>query len=221
MIRRRLIIVNIVILTLTLSLATIFETRALKSLLYRENTISYNSMIASAHQSLQDIFKKGEDRLLTACANRQVQEMIRDSLPEHSVLNDTLNTLASLMDVERITVYPVRGSDVYIWDDEAGMYNVEENGLYDFELDYSYEWSFRPDNVPAVRVTRAIYATDNIEEIIGIASVDISLTEFTEIIYSFKGNSSDDYLCLLAGNNEYLLPSNKTGKLDIEEAEGG
>nr|MCR5067210.1 histidine kinase [Erysipelotrichaceae bacterium] len=39
--------------------------------------------------------------------------------------------------------------------------------------------------------------------------------------YSFKGNSSDDYLCLLDGNNEYLLPSNKTGKLDIEEAEGG
>lgn len=221
MIRRRLIIVNIVILTLTLGLATIFETRALKSLLYRENTISYNSMITSAHESLRKIFEQGEDRLLIVCANRQLQGLIKDSLPEKEALDDTLNTLASIMDVERITVYPVRGTDVYTWDNEVGIYHVEENGLYNFVLDYSYDWSFRPDNVPVVRVTRAIYSIDNIEEIIGIASLDISLTEFTEIIYSFKGNNADDYMCLLDGNNEYLLPSNKTGKLDIEEAEGG
>ena len=56
MIRRRLIIVNIVILTLTLGLATIFETRALKSLLYRDN-LSKQAQHHAKYVVLQKVLK--------------------------------------------------------------------------------------------------------------------------------------------------------------------
>ncbi len=221
MIRRRLIIVNIIILTLTLGLATFFETRALRSLLYRENTLQYNNMITAAQESLNNVFAGGEDKLLIVCANRPLQNLLNAGVPEQESLKRELNSLREIMAVENIEVYPVKGTDVYIWDRENEIYQVEENGLYDYKLDYSYQWHFRPDNLRVVRVVRAIYSLDNIEEIIGIASVDISLTDFTEIIYSFKGNGKDDYLCLLDEDNNYLLPSYKTGKMELQEYETG
>ena len=221
MIRRRLIIVNIVILTLTLGLATLFETRALRDLLYRENTVSYNNRITAAYDSLKEIFARGEDDLLIVCANKSLQNIIRTSVPDKRDLDETLSSLKQIMGVEDITVLPVRGYDVYEWDQQAGLYHVEENGLFNYELDYSYSWSFRPGNRAVVRVTRAIYSLDDIDQVIGIASVDISITEFTEIIYSFKGNSADDVLYLLNENNDILLPSNRTGRIDLAEAESG
>lgn len=221
MIRRRLIIVNIIILTLTLGLATFFETRALRSLLYRENTLQYNNMITAAQESLNNVLAGGEDKLLIVCANRPLQNLLNSGVPEQEALRRELNTLREIMAVENIEVYPVKGTDVYIWDQENEIYQVEENGLYDYKLDYSYQWHFRPDNLRVVRVVRAIYSLDNIEEIIGIASVDISLTDFTEIIYSFKGNGRDDYLCLLDEDNNYLLPSNKTGTMELQEYQTG
>lgn len=221
MIRRRLIIVNIIILTLTLGLATFFETRALRSLLYRENTLQYNNMITAAQESLNNVLAGGEDKLLIVCANRPLQNLLNSGVPEQEALRRELNTLGEIMAVENIEVYPVKGTDVYIWDQENEIYQVEENGLYDYKLDYSYQWHFRPDNLRVVRVVRAIYSLDNIEEIIGIASVDISLTDFTEIIYSFKGNGRDDYLCLLDEGNNYLLPSNKTGTMELQEYQTG
>ena len=221
MIRRRLIIVNIIILTLTLVLATFFETRALRSLLYRENTLQYNNMITAAQESLNNVLAGGEDKLLIVCANRPLQNLLNSGVPEQEALRRELNTLREIMAVENIEVYPVKGTDVYIWDQENEIYQVEENGLYDYKLDYSYQWHFRPDNLRVVRVVRAIYSLDNIEEIIGIASVDISLTDFTEIIYSFKGNGRDDYLCLLDEDNNYLLPSNKTGTMELQEYQTG
>ena len=221
MIRRRLIIVNIIILTLTLGLATFFETRALRSLLYRENTLQYNNMITAAQESLNNVLAGGEDKLLIVCANRPLQNLLNSGVPEQETLRRELNTLREIMAVENIEVYPVKGTDVYIWDQENEIYQVEENGLYDYKLDYSYQWHFRPDNLRVVRVVRAIYSLDNIEEIIGIASVDISLTDFTEIIYSFKGNGRDDYLCLLDEDNNYLLPSNKTGTMELQEYQTG
>ncbi|MBE6125065.1 MAG: sensor histidine kinase [Erysipelotrichaceae bacterium] len=221
MIRRRLIIVNIIILTLTLGLATFFETRALRSLLYRENTLQYNNMITAAQESLNNVLAGGEDKLLIVCANRTLQNLLNSGVPEQEALRRELNALREIMAVENIEVYPVKGTDVYIWDRENEIYQVEENGLYDYKLDYSYQWHFRPDNLRVVRVVRAIYSLDNIEEIIGIASVDISLTDFTEIIYSFKGNGRDDYLCLLDEGNNYLLPSNKTGTMELQEYQTG
>ena len=221
MIRRRLIIVNIIILTLTLGLATFFETRALRSLLYRENTLQYNNMITEAYQSLQEVFADGEDKLLIVCSSRSLQNTINSGVPNQQRLQEELNSLKGIMNVENIEVYPVRGTDVYIWDDRRGMYQVEENGLYNYVLDYSYQWHFRPDNRAVVRVIRAIYSLDNIEEIIGIAAVDISLTDFTEVIYSFKGNGPDDYLCLLDQDNTYLLPSYKTGRMELEDYQTG
>ena len=221
MIRRRLIIVNIIILTLTLGLATFFETRALRSLLYRENTLQYNNMITAAQESLNNVLAGGEDKLLIVCANSTLQNLLNSGVPEQEALRRELNALREIMAVENIEVYPVKGTDVYIWDRENEIYQVEENGLYDYKLDYSYQWHFRPDNLRVVRVVRAIYSLDNIEEIIGIASVDISLTDFTEIIYSFKGNGRDDYLCLLDEGNNYLLPSNKTGTMELQEYQTG
>ena len=221
MIRRRLIIVNIIILTLTLGLETFFETRALRSLLYRENTLQYNNMITAAQESLNSVFAGGEDKLLSVCASRPLQNLLNSGVPEQESLRRELNSLREIMNVENIEVYPVKGTDVYIWNREDKIYQVEENGLYDYKLDYSYQWHFRPDNLRVVRVVRAIYSLDNLEEIIGIASVDISLTDFTEIIYSFKGNGKDDYLCLLDEDNNYLLPSYKTGKMELQEYETG
>ncbi|MBR2544824.1 MAG: sensor histidine kinase [Erysipelotrichaceae bacterium] len=221
MIRRRLIIVNIIILTLTLGLATFFETRALRSLLYRENTLQYNNMITAAQESLNSVLAGGEDKLLIVCANRPLQNLLNAGVPEQESLRRELNSLREIMNVENIEVYPVKETDVYIWNRNDEIYQVEENGLYDYKLDYSYQWHFRPDNLRVVRVVRAIYSLDNIEEIIGIASVDISLTDFTEIIYSFKGNGKDDYLCLLDEDNNYLLPSYKTGKMELQEYETG
>ena len=118
MIRRRLIIVNIVILTLTLGLATLFETRALRDLLYRENTVSYNNRITAAYDSLKGIFEKGEDDLLIVCANRPLQNVIKSSVPDKNELDETLASLKQIMGVEDITVLPVRGYDVY----ERGRY---------------------------------------------------------------------------------------------------
>ena len=221
MIRRKLIIVNIVIITLTLGLATFFETRALRGLLYRENTLSYNNMISSAYASLDEIFTSGQDKLLTVCASRQLQNLLHDGLPERGELEEAAGNLRDILSVEGIHVYPVIDDDVYIWNSESRMYDVEDNGLFNYKLDYAYDWNFRPDGRAVVTVTRAMYSLEEIEKIIAIASVDISLTDFTEIIYSFKGNSPDDYLCLLDEDNNYLIPSNRTGQLDIREAENG
>ena len=137
MIRRRLIIVNIIILTLTLGLATFFETRALRSLLYRENTLQYNNMITAAQESLNSVLAGGEDKLLIVCANRPLQNLLNAGVPEQESLRRELNSLREIMAVENIEVYPVKGTDVYIWDRENEIYQVEENGLYDYKLDYS------------------------------------------------------------------------------------
>ena len=222
MIRRRLIAVNVIIITLALGFSTFFEVSVLRNLLVRENTVAYNNMITGAYESLENLFARGEDELLTICANRSIQQLVADRLPEYSELQGAIGPLAAALHVDNITISPVRGNDVYVYDSAREIYDVRDNGIYDYKLDYGYQWEFHPGDADVVRVTRAMYYLDDIEQIIAIVSIDFSMTEFTEIIYSFQGSqSANGYLCLLDESDGYLLPVYYHGQMDLTDAYTG
>ncbi|MBR0385427.1 MAG: histidine kinase [Erysipelotrichaceae bacterium] len=221
MIQKKLLIVNIVLIILTLGIATDFEARALRDLLYQENTLTYNNMVSSSYDALNTIFTEGEDKLLIVCSNRDLQELVKKTRPDKVRIDDAVRNLRSILSVEDIVVLPVKNNNVYTYNSYSKEYVLKQKGLDGYPLNYSYKWHFRPEGRDVVTVTRAMYSLDNIDEIIAIISVELSTTDFTEIIYSFKGSSFNDYLCLLDEENNYLLPYNRSGKMEIENPQNG
>ena len=65
MLKRKLLIMNIVIITLTLAFIAFSSIRELQRLMFKENTLSYNNLILQDINELQNIFDTSEDKVLT------------------------------------------------------------------------------------------------------------------------------------------------------------
>ena len=76
MLKRKLLIINISIITLTIAIIAFSSVRELRDLLIRENTLSYNNLIVQDFNEMQEIFDTCEDKLLTICSNRDLHALL-------------------------------------------------------------------------------------------------------------------------------------------------
>ena len=222
MIRRKLIILNIVIFSLTVGLTAFISINVLRNHLYRENVLVYEDSISKAYSAINNVLAQAKDSVLTICASRNLNNMLSQQMPSHDLLQDSVNELRDALNVNSVEIYPVRDNDVFIWDEDQQMYIGSSDSIYDYPLDYGYSWSFRPDGHDSLRVTRAMYDLDDISRVVAIVNLDVVLTDVNEAIYGFSSNDdSGGKLYLLDGNDNFLLPYHRQGKMDLSNAING
>jgi two-component system sensor histidine kinase YesM len=218
MLQRKLVLVNITIITLTLAIITMATIYSLRNLFYKQNSLVYESILDDDYDKLQTVFKQGEDYVLQLCTDANLQELLRGDQPAATQFKKAVSQLSGRENWESVTVLPVSGQDVYGIDEITQDWICYSDALEYYPNDYRYSWRFRPDGKDCLRVMRAMFDQQDITRIIAIISVDISLPTLAEMFYTF--GVRDDLqgtLCLVDANNNYLLPYHKTGVINLPE----
>ena len=218
MLRRRLVAVNIIIITLILVTVAYSSVSALRQLLYRENTLSYNNLILEDCNALQDIFNSSEDKLLSICANTSLQASLKKSEYNPEEIDSQVSYLKMALDIDNIIVLPVKGNDVYHLSRLDNRYYPVEDELQNYDQSYGYSWSYKPSGADVLRVTRPMFSLDNITQIIAIISIDYALAPVSDLVYSF-GSSGElsGSMYFLDENNRYILPYHLSGEMELRE----
>ena len=157
MLQRKLLIINILVITLALALITFSAVRELRYLLFRENTLSYNNLILQDCNQLQEIFDTSQDRLLTICSNRQLHELLEEETFDYEKISKLCDELRSTVGVDEVDVFPVFEDDVYYPNPMGNGYSLAEEGLFDYDISNNYTWS-RPEDRDCIRVSRPIFS---------------------------------------------------------------
>ena len=217
MLQRKLLIINIVVITLALAVVTFSAVMELRYLLFRENTLSYNNQILQDVNQLQEIFDSCEDKLLTICANRQLHSLLeeRDFNYERIIgLSDELRLIANVDDVR---IFPVFEDDVYYPNAMDNGYSLLEEGLFEYDISNNYTW-IRPEDKDCIRVSRPVYSLEDLSRVIGIASVDYAMPQIVDMVYSF-GSDPDrkGKMFFLDEKNSFILPYHYSGTLELKD----
>ena len=217
MLQRKLLIINILVITLALALITFSAVRELRYLLFRENTLSYNNLILQDCNQLQEIFDTSQDRLLTICSNRQLHEMLEEETFDYEKISKLCDELRSTVGVDEVDVFPVFEDDVYYPNPMGNGYSLIEEGLFDYDISNNYTWS-RPEDRDCIRVSRPIFSLNDLSRVIGIASVDYAMPEIVDMVYSF-GSKQDrkGKMYFLDENNSFILPYHYAGTLELKD----
>ena len=189
MLQRKLLIINIFVITLALAVVSFSAVRELRYLLFRENTLSYNNLILQDCNELQEIFDSSQDKLLTICANRELHALLEEETYDFDQIEDICNDLRVTVGVDDVNVFPVFEDDVYYPNALGQGYSCAEEGLFDFDISNNYSWS-RPQDRDCIRVSRPIFSLDDLSKVIGIASVDCAMPKIVDMVYSF-GSKED------------------------------
>ena len=217
MLQRKLLIINILVITLALALITFSAVRELRYLLFRENTLSYNNLILQDCNQLQEIFDTSQDRLLTICSNRQLHELLEEETFDYEKISKLCDELRSTVGVDEVDVFPVFEDDVYYPNPMGNGYSLIEEGLFDYDISNNYTWS-RPEDRDCIRVSRPIFSLNDLSRVIGIASVDYAMPEIVDMVYSF-GSKQDrkGKMYFLDENNSFILPYHYAGTLELKD----
>ncbi len=217
MLQRKLLIINILVITLALALITFSAVRELRYLLFRENTLSYNNLILQDCNQLQEIFDTSQDRLLTICSNRQLHELLEEETFDYEKISKLCDELRSTVGVDEVDVFPVFEDDVYYPNPMGSGYSLIEEGLFDYDISNNYTWS-RPEDRDCIRVSRPIFSLNDLSRVIGIASVDYAMPEIVDMVYSF-GSKQDrkGKMYFLDENNSFILPYHYAGTLELKD----
>jgi len=218
MLQRKLLFVNILIITLTLAVTTFSAIHELRHLLYRENTLSYNNLIIEDNNRLQEIFDNSEDKLLTICSNRNLQDVLNVEDYDFDEIEEVKDTLRMMVDVEDIVILPVKGNDVYYPNDREKTYIAVSDALNRYDKSYGYTWTCRPENKDCIRVSRPMFSLQDLSKIIGIISVDYAIPPIVDMVYSFGSQENmKGKMYFLDENNQYILPYHLKGKMQLKE----
>ena len=216
MLQRKLLIINIFVITLALAVVSFSAVRELRYLLFRENTLSYNNLILQDCNELQEIFDSSQDKLLTICANRELHALLEEETYDFDQIEDICNDLRVTVGVDDVNVFPVFEDDVYYPNALGQGYSCAEEGLFDFDISNNYSWS-RPQDRDCIRVSRPIFSLDDLSKVIGIASVDCAMPKIVDMVYSF-GSKEDQKgkMYFLDENNAFILPYHYSGTLELK-----
>ena len=113
MLQRKLVLVNITIITLTLAIITMATIYSLRNLFYKQNSLVYESILDDDYDKLQTVFKQGEDYVLQLCTDANLQELLRGDQPAATQFKKAVSQLSGRENWESVTVLPVSGQDVY------------------------------------------------------------------------------------------------------------
>ena len=219
MLKRKLLIINISIITLTIAIIAFSSVRELRDLLIRENTLSYNNLIVQDFNEMQEIFDTCEDKLLTICSNRDLQFLLEGEEYDFEKISEAEDSLRLIVSLDDVHVLPVYEDDVYYPNSMNNGYTCVEEGLFDYNISNSYTWVCRPDNKDCIRVLRPMFSLNDLSKVIAIVSVDYSFTRIVDMVYSF--GSTDDLkgkMYFLNENNEYILPYHHSGVFEVKES---
>ena len=218
MLKRKLLILNIVIITLTIAIIAFSSTMELQYLLYRENTLSYNNLILQDVNELQEIFDSCEDKLLTICSNRELQSLLEAEDYDFERIMDTSDSLRLIVAADDVEVLPVFEDDVYYPNASNNGYSLHEEGLFDFDISNSYTWVCRPDNKDCIRVIRPMFSLNELSKVIAIVSLDYSFPRIVDMVYSFgTADNMKGKMYFLDENNSYILPYHQSGSMELKE----
>ncbi|MBR5342244.1 MAG: histidine kinase [Erysipelotrichaceae bacterium] len=218
MLKRKLLIINIAIITLTLAIIAFSSIMELRYLLYRENTLTYNNLILQDVNELQDIFDSCEDKLLTICSNRELQNLLEVEEYDYYRIEETAESLKLIVAADEVQVLPVFEDDVYYPNASQNGYSCYEEGLFDYNISNTYTWKCRPDNKDCIRVIRPMFSLNDLSKVIAIVSVDYSFPRIVDMVYSFgTADNMKGKMYFLDENNEFILPYHYSGTLELKE----
>ncbi|MBO7676129.1 MAG: histidine kinase [Erysipelotrichaceae bacterium] len=218
MLRRKLLITNIAIITLTIAIIAFSSIMELRYLLYRENTLSYNNLILQDVNELQDIFDNCEDKLLTICSNRELHNLLEKDEYDYDRIVEMANSLRLIASVDEVEVLPVFEDDVYYPNASRNGYSMREEGLFDYDISNSYTWLCRPDNRDCIRVIRPMFSLNDLSKVIAIVSLDYAFPRIVDMVYSFgSAENMKGKMYFLDENNSYILPYHLKGTMELKE----
>ncbi len=218
MLKRRLLSVNIIVITLTLAIIVFSSVRELRYLLFKENTLSYNNLILQDVNELQEIFDSSQDKLLTICASRELQTLLEEEELDYERIGETADDLRLIAAVDDVQVFPVKEDDVYRPNASGNGYSLIEEGLFEYDISGDYVWECRPQGKDCIRVYRAMFSLDDLTRVIAIVSLDYAMPPIVDMVYSF-GTDEDmkGKMFFLDENNDFILPYHYEGTLELKE----
>lgn len=206
MIRRRLIISNILILVLTILILMMSAFSAFRLLFYRENAMIYDTEITAVYHQIGSLFKNRQNILLDVCIDEELQTVLKDtSFPEAQEMKRLIQSMKRYTRMDQLILEIVNEKSFYKLS-EFG-YVQDETWRYPGEMDYGFHWVFRPDGKDCLRVWRYIYDSDKIDHLIGVAALDLKMEGDMDELYTLGVNSGmKARLYLLDEDNRRLLP---------------
>ena len=202
MINRRLAAVNILIVTICLTIVTFSAYLSVQSLFVREHSVIYSQLFENSYRNMKSVFDESERYSLKLCANDRLQELFRHH-EEYSVqqMQEILNEINTERNYYSVSAYYVLNGVVSDFDGTPmGPFSTYDYG-------HDYYWQFRPSSMNVLRVSRVVYDFDDISLPIGVIQVDMSLTAIENIMYSFEeGGSNSSFLLLYDSEGKRLLP---------------
>ena len=218
MLKRKLLIINFIIITLTIAIIAFSSVMELRDLLIRENTLTYNNLIDRDFNELQNIFDSCEDKLLTICSNRDLQLLLEGNEYDYEKISEAEGSLRLIVSADDIRVLPVYEDDVYYPNASNNGYTCVEEGLFEYNTANSYTWVCRPDNKDCIRVIRPMFSLNDLSKIVAIVSLDYAFPQIVDMVYSF--GTTDELkgkMYFLNENNEYILPYHQSGVFELKE----
>ena len=218
MLKRKLLIMNIAIITLTLAFIAFSSIRELQRLMFKENTLSYNNLILQDVNELQNIFDTSEDKVLTICSNKELHELLETDELSYKEISDAAASLRLAVGADDVLILPVHEDDIYYPNAMNNGYTLVEEGLFDHDISNRYTWICRPDNKDCIRVYRPMFSLNDLSKVVAIVSVDYNMPTIVDMVYSFgSGENMKGKMFFLDENNNYILPYHYSGELGIAE----
>ena len=108
MINRRLAAVNILIVTICLTIVTFSAYLSVQSLFVRENSVIYSQLFENSYRNMKSVFDESERYSLKLCANDRLQELFRHH-EEYSVqqMQEILNEINTERNYYSVSAYYV------------------------------------------------------------------------------------------------------------------
>ncbi len=204
MIRRQLLLVNLIVMVLIVSVIVAVANDNIQKLNYNDSAFIYDMYIKEDYSNMNSVILDGQDYALTVSSNPIYQRQLADGLPEVTAMKDMISSLNYDNRIGHAEILPVVDYDGYKL--EGNKWICFPEIMYDFDIKYGYKWVYRPDGLPLIRVSRLMRDASDNSKVIAIVNVDISLAEFEDRIYSYQADLNHNAeIYLLDENDHYLL----------------
>lgn len=217
MIRRKLILINMLIIITTISALIYVTIVNMQGLFYRENAAIYDADINNVYDKVEDVVVSAQQLLVQASIDTQLQTALNDTvnLPKTAAIHQIQDRLNYYnRSSEQLSIMPYVSGTFYMLAADGSVFSSSEMPYE--ENDYSYHWEFRPGGEECLRVWRYIFDSDDITRCIGIVRLNLSLPAISDRFDTFgvdyvpKGK-----LYLLDAANNCLLPYSSHGAFSM------
>lgn len=216
MLRKRLVVINTLIISIVIGILILNSIDTLKRLFYHESTLIYEAQLNERYKSINDLFSAARNFTLEVCVNEELQKQLTAHRRDNSWTTEAssnLNKIVRNIDTEYgyyiPEIYPVneRG-EVLKYSFSDRRYLPVGKTVFDYDIDREFIWAFRPEDKNCILVTRKIFSSKDGDTVLGIVEAEINISPLNEIFTGAyrSDNGTFTNLFLMDQDENVLLP---------------